>query len=208
MNYPKDLCRLVIKNMDIIEAASSIVESVTYELFAAINARIEERVKIQQNWKGRYDLVTDQDGKDTAFIPNNWPTDEKGKYLIYYRLTHAHGNIEYLSHATGGQGATLVLSFTILSTKVYNMLLGVYKTKLADFYTRSVTIQAAGFVLSEAEDEILRPFTFDPEMLAAEYSDSDSDFDEALAPLDAALDDLFKVHKEFDTFVKNLGKPV
>ena len=58
-------------------------------------------------------------------------------------------------------------------------------------------MQKAGFTLAPSKKGIVRPFHFDAEKLASECPD----FDEALAPLDAALEDLFKVHGEFDKFV-------
>ena len=46
------------------------------------------------------------------------------------------------------------------------------------------------------------PFVFDAEMMSAEYPT----VDKVLAPLDAALDALLKVHPQFDAAVRELAK--
>jgi len=46
------------------------------------------------------------------------------------------------------------------------------------------------------------PFTVDAETLASEYPS----VDKTLAPLDAALDKLLKVHPQFDAAVRELAK--
>ena len=63
----------------------------------------------------------------------------------------------------------------------------------------SADVKAAGMVQGE-ENTINLPFVLDAETLAAEYPA----VDKSLAPLDAALDKLMKVHPAFDAAVQEL----
>ena len=54
----------------------------------------------------------------------------------------------------------------------------------------------------DEDGTIYMPFVLDPEVLAAEYPT----VDKALAPMDAALDKLLKVHPQFDAAVKELAE--
>jgi hypothetical protein len=202
MNYPAELCQLVIRNMEVIETAPEVIEATEKRLFAAINARIEKTVKARENWKGCYDLVTDKDDEETSFAPESWPENEDEVYGAYYTLTYTEdsGNYEWLSCATGVQGAALCLKFVVDSDWA-DLTPKEYKKALESFYAGNSALQKAGFSLAPSKKSIVRAFHFDAGKLATEYPD----FDEALAPLDAALENLFKAHGEFDKFVKTLG---
>jgi hypothetical protein len=197
MNYPNELCQLVIRNMEVIEKAPEVVEATEKRLFAAMNARVEKAVKAQKSWKGCYDLVTDNEDEETSFAPKSWPENEDESYGAYYSLTHTEdsGDYEWLSCATGVMGAALCFAFTVDSEDVKE-----YKKALESFYAGNSVLQKAGFSLSQSKKSSVRPFTFASDALEKECPD----FDEALAPLDAALEDLFKAHGEFDKFVKKL----
>jgi hypothetical protein len=60
----------------------------------------------------------------------------------------------------------------------------------------------AADILRDEEGMLYLPFTCDAEVLAAEYPT----VDKTLAPLDAALDKLLKVHPQFDAAVRELTK--
>ena len=201
MNYPTELCQLVIRNMAVIEKAPEVVEATEKRLFAAINARIEKAVKAKKNWDGCYDLVTDSEEEETTFAPEIWPDNEDGSYGAYYTLTHTEASREYewLSCATGVMGAALCFAFAV-DSEWSGLTPKEYKKTLESFYAGNAALQKAGFSLAPSKKSIVRPFTFAADTLATEYPD----FDEALAPLDAALEDLFKAHGEFDRFVKKL----
>ena len=62
-------------------------------------------------------------------------------------------------------------------------------------------VRDAGMVRDKDNTTYL-PFSFDAETLATEYPT----VDKTLAPLDAALDKLLKVHELFDAAVKDLAK--
>lgn len=201
MNYPTELCQLIICNMEIIESVPDIIASTEKILFTAINTRIKKAVKSRKGWKGCYEHITERDDSDeTTFAPSAWPENEDKSYNAWYTLTATEIFKDYwLSNATGVTGAALCLEFAVdpdwseLTTKEY-------KRSLEAFYTGSHTVQQAGFCLAPSKKSIVRPFTFDADKLAAEFPD----MNEALAPLDAALSDLFGAHGEFDKFVKGL----
>ena len=201
MNYPNELSQLVIRNMEIIETAPEVIAATEKRLFAAMNARIEKAVRAKKNWKGCYDLVTDKDEEETTFAPESWPENEDESYGAYYTLTHTEdsGDYEWLSCATGVMGAALCLEFAV-DSDWSGLTAKEYKKMLENFYAGNTVLQKAGFTLAPGKKGIVRPFHFDAEKLASECPD----FDEALAPLEVALEDIFMAHGEFDKFVKEL----
>lgn len=201
MQFPDELGRLVIQNMEILETAPSVVDDVEKSLFSAINERIEK--SMPKGWDGVYDLVVDKDYEETAFRPNNWPVDDEGGYNAWYTLLNTEPGddlVNWLSCATGIKGSALCLCFGV-EYKEFNMKHREYRAKLAEFYNKNAVLAQHGFLLKQKlPDNIYRPFHFDAKKLAEDFPD----FDEALKPLDDALDDLFKVHSIFDQFVKSL----
>jgi hypothetical protein len=77
-----------------------------------------------------------------------------------------------------------------------------YRQRLAVFFNETPALAQAGFYLSAGTSSIDRPFHFEVDKLADAYPD----FDEILTPLDAALDDVFKVWEKFDALIKQLLK--
>lgn len=202
MNFPKELCQLVIRNMEIIETAPEVITATEKRLFAAINARVEAAIEAKtDNWKGCYDLVTDNDDEQTVFAPGDWPDCEDGSYGAYYFLmeTEECADYHWLSCATGVRGAELCFAF-IVESEWSGLSPSNYKKSLETFYAGNDVLQKAGFSLASNKKSIVRPFHFDPEKIAEEYPD----LEEALAPLDAALEDIFRAHAEFDKFVGQL----
>jgi hypothetical protein len=198
MNYPAELYPLVIRNMEVVEEAPHVVEVIEKNLFAAINARIEKRVKAQGNWKGCYDLVTDNAEEATDFAPAKWPETEEGKYAACFCLDCTEGtDNSWLAHAIGYKGIALYLYF-YLDHSWFELTLKEYKQRLSEFYAATPALAEVGFHITAKNDCICRQFSFDAGKLAEEYPD----FDEALAPLDAALDDVFKAHTYFDALIK------
>ena len=57
-------------------------------------------------------------------------------------------------------------------------------------------------IIRDDDHTLYLPFTLDAETLASEYPT----VDKTLAPLDAALDKLLKVHPQFDAAVRELEK--
>ena len=203
MSYADELCQLVIKNMEIIEEAPKVVEHVEKRLFAAINARIEKAVRAQKNWNGCYDLVTDNDDKETTFAPSEWPEDEDGSYMASYTLHYMEEGEGYawLSVATGVHGSALRLQFGLERHAIgtgAKVSVKEYKKFLHDFYNKTPVLAEAGFQITK-DGIIYLPFALDASKLAEEYPS----FAETLEPLDNALKTLFKEHYIFDSFIKS-----
>lgn len=204
MQFSDDLGKLIIRNMEIIETAPGVVNEVEKLLFAAINGRIKRRMP--RGWDGVYDLVTDQEDKETTFRPNKWPVDDDGGYEAWYYLYCTEAGSDYwLSNATGVKGAALCFGFGF-NYGTFNMNRRQYRAKLAEVYNNNPTLAERGFLLQQGNSDeyisIIRPLHFDAGTLAKEFPD----FDEALKPLDEALDDLFEVHPVFNKFVKEIQK--
>jgi len=204
MSFPKELSQLVIRNMEIIEIAPTVVDAIEKRLFSAINKRIKDRVS-GMGWNGFYGLVTGVTGKsnDTSFAPESWPRQEDESLCARYSLTYTRGDGDdlkmWLSSATGILGDSLCFAFSF--DRVWGeMKRPQYKATLENFYHENAVLRQSRFSLAQDKESIIIPFLFDSEKLADEYPD----FDDVLVPLDDALEALFGVHDEFDAFVKTL----
>ena len=200
MSYSDELCQLVIRHMEIIEEAPHVVEQIEGRLFAAANERVKKHA-ILKGWKGCYELGIGKED-ETSFAPADWPEDEGGRYLAYCTVSYVEAgeNYKWLSNAIGLGNAALCLQF-VIEREFTNLNSKEYKKILHEFYLSITALQEARFLIVNS-GTIHRPFTLDAERMAGEYPD----FDETLAPLDAALEDMFKVSGEFDRFVKKLGQ--
>ena len=197
--YPDELCRLVIDNMEIIEEAPNVVEHVQEKLFKAINERIEQ-VTARENWRRCCELCTGDEDK-TYFSPGEW-FDDAIEYLARYKLSYneAGEDLYWLSNAIGVNGSTLYLQFSP-EKSLSGLKPKEHKKRVQEFYTATPALAEAGFQL-DSEGNISLPFNLDAAKTAEEYPD----FDEALAPLDTALETLFRVHNDFDGFVKSFPR--
>ena len=188
MDYPDDICRLVIRHMDVVEEAPQVVEHVQKVLFCAIDGRIERHIK-ENGWQGVYGFFNDSTG-GTYFAPQFWPKDNS-EYKICYQLSwaeEASENTQMLSTAIGMQNAALSLDFWIDETW-FELTGRENKKRLYDFYKEKKALRESGFHITKG-GTIYRPFSFDATKLAEDYPN----FDAALTPLDEALEDLFKAH--------------
>ncbi|MDR1965973.1 MAG: hypothetical protein LBQ36_04635 [Synergistaceae bacterium] len=200
MDYSNELCQLVIKNMMVVEKAPEVVDQITERLFEKINERIKDRISKQTDWKGEYDLLTDESG-GTTFAPKDWPEDENGNYLAYYYLSGLRDNNiqNWLSIALGLEGSYNALCFDI--DKDYLGMTSKQKNRTLENLSQNPRLVNAGFSYN-INLGIYLPFSFLPDKVAEEYPD----FDESLAPLDESLDALISVHDIFDDFVKTISQ--
>jgi hypothetical protein len=197
MNFPKELCQVIIRNVASFEGG--VIESIDKVLFKAINARVEKRLKATGGWKGHYELVTG-DADETAFAPSAWPEDKDGRYRACYKLDAINGdeNYHWLSCVLGVNRVKMCLQFWChgglggrTKAEIGRKLIGVAATG---------AVKEAGMTQGE-ENTLNLPFVFDAETLAAEYPT----VEKTLAPLDAALDALLKVNPQLDAVVKELA---
>ena len=204
MSYPDELCRLVIGHMEIIEEAPAVVEEAQNKLFVAINERIKRRVAARAGWKGCYELGITSGEQGTRFAPSAWPEDDAGAYLAYYYLDQAADICDHwLSVALGLRGDALCLHFHV-ERALSNLVAKEHKKLFLDFYSATPSLAESGFQIDK-NGEIFLPFILNASKVAEEYPD----FDEALEPLDAALETLFKAHGAFagfmNAFLKHKG---
>jgi hypothetical protein len=205
-DYPDDLCRLIIKNMDIVEEAPKIAPSIEKRLFEAINKRIETRVKAEGEWTGLYDAAVGKT-EETSFQPNNWLIynyDKGGEswWPVYYGLWPSNEKIGWLSNAVGMGGSRL--NFFFFMENSFGGALPKSdraKKRVGEFLQENRDLTEAGFsqeTYGKRYEEIFLPFSLDQEALCAEYPE----FSHSLSRLDEALNTVFEFHPKFDAFVK------
>lgn len=194
MDYPIELCSLVIKNMEIVEEIPGVMAHVEQKLFAAIGERIDHLVARPGDWRSNCCI----DSVEMFFMPLTWPQDDEDGYQAWYCLgyTEAGENCEWLSCATGVRNSALSLEFG-MDKSWCGLNAKNYRKRLNDFYAATPDIYEAGFHVTKS-GSIYRPFFFEGAKVAEECPD----FDTALAPLDMAMNDLFKAHSAFDALVR------
>ena len=198
MNYSKELCQVIIRNTAFLEGG--VYESIEKPLFKAMNARLESRLKALGGWKGWYELVSGETDA-TIFAPAAWPEDKAGAYRACYKLGAVDGdkNNLWLSCALGVNGVKMCLRLW-----VHGGLGGHGKGEIERklfAVAQGAAVKEAG-ILRDDDYTLYLPFVFDAETLAKEYPA----VEKVLAPLDAALDALLKVHPQLDAAVKELAK--
>lgn len=206
MTFSDDLCQLVIKNLQIVEDAPLVVSQIDQVLLSAINQRIEKRVNSDTDWPdGCFDQNPVDDETETSFHPSNWlKKSDNGNMECYafYQLD-TYGNIDsdyWSSYAIGLEGRSLALTFRV-NYKELDIKTKFFKNKLAEL-DKNDLIAANCFIKGDTGDYYYRQITLSADLLAEEYPD----LDKVLAPIDKALDDLFKAHTVFDDFVQKLLK--
>ena len=75
--FPKELCQFVIRNNAALEGG--VFDVIAENLFKAMNARIEKRLKAAGGWKGTYEFISG-DADETQFAPSAWPESQDGRY--------------------------------------------------------------------------------------------------------------------------------
>ncbi|MDR1308602.1 MAG: hypothetical protein LBL95_01675 [Deltaproteobacteria bacterium] len=204
MTFPPDICKLIIKNMDIVEIIPEAREATERQVFSAINARIEKAVGERGDWKGCFDLVTEDDDGETSFAPDDWPESDDDCYMACYSLTCSPGESDdrsWLSCATGANGASLCFEL-FLDPDLGGLSALKLKRRLEAFFADNPEPGAAGFVLVPNTGRIIRPFSLDPEELALAFPDPG----DSLSRLDRALEDVFGAHGAFDALVRRLAR--
>ena len=197
MNFSKELCQFVIRNNAALEGG--VFDAIEKPLFRAMNARLEKRLKATGGWKGTYELVSGE-ADETFFAPAAWPEDQGGRYRACYKLVESGDqNSHWLSCALGVNGVKLCLQFWVHGglggrnkAEIGRKLIGIAAT---------AAVKEAGITQGD-ENTLNLPFVFDAEVLASEYPT----VDKTLAPFEAALDKLLKVHPQLDAAVRELAK--
>lgn len=202
MEYDDSLCKLVIRNIEIIENAPKVAESVDEVLLSAVDERLETLVK-KEEWNGIFAL-TDPDG-DAQFRPDAWTTGngdfaESPSYIFWRTENTKDDLVQYwLSRAVQLNGSGLCLGFGI-PREFTGYKPKESQRKLIEFFNNNLKLREYGFECDEFGNIVTR-FAFDLKTLEDEYPD----FDEALKPLDEAFDRILKAHPIFDEYVKSFA---
>ena len=204
MTFSDDLCQLVIKNLQIVEDAPLVVSQIDQVLLSAINQRIEKRVNSDIGWPdGLFDLSPVNDEAETKFQPPEWLKKSDNGNMecsAFYQLEgYGRDNRYWSSYAIGLEGRSLALTFSV-NYRNLDIKTKIFKNKLTELEKNGL-IAANCFIKSDTGDYYYHQITLSADLLAEEYPD----LDKVLAPIDKALDDLFKAHTTvFDDFVKKL----
>jgi len=196
MGFSKELCQYAIKNNALLEGG--VTEAAQQVVFKAVNAYLKKRIEGIGGWKGTFELAIGE-ADDTYFAPAAWPESQDGRYRAMYKLTETGDqNSFWLSSALGVNGVKLCLQFWC-----HGALGGRAKSEIGRkllTLANTAAVKEAGMAQGGEENVLSLPFVLNAETLAAEYPT----VDKALAPLDAALDRLLKVHPLIDAAVQEL----
>lgn len=191
--------RLAIQHLSVLESAPEIVAEVEKKVFAAIDAKIEDWVKLQNNWEGVYNYIEEE----LSFKPKYWEKDENEDYCAYYCIGCETGeDYEYsLSPLLGVVPDKYGIWFRVdarwvtgLSGKGVN---AAWKKYLAERFAQT-KLKELDFQLEG--DSLYLPIHVDANVLANDYPDS---LDTALEPFNKALERLEAAHPEIDTLLKD-----
>ena len=197
MNFSKEQSLFVIKNSAALEGG--VYDHIEKPLFRAINTRLEKRLGALGGWKGVYKLVSGETD-ETYFAPVVWPESQDGRFRACYKLNETGDQNNYwLSCALGVQGVKLCFRLWVHGG-LGGRTKGEVERKLLTV-SQAAAVREAGVLRSE-DATLYLPFSFDAEVMAAEYPA----VDKTIAPLDAALEKLLQVHPHFDAAVRELAK--
>ena len=213
MNFSDELCRLVIRHMNVVEESPKVIEEIEHSLFEAIHERFEllaknswgEEIHFWPGERERGDVKNKKWGLHALwFLPHEWYkyNEEEGvgmhgEYSLDF--TRNDKNIHKLSAAVGVRGSQLRLGFKVVdSTGTKSWRDHVERTR--QFYMERFSEESSGLQFFSDEGVIGLCFALDSEKVAEEYPN----FDEALTPVDKALEALLKNHEVFDGFIKTL----
>lgn len=199
-----ELHQLVIRNLAILEAAPKVVEEIEKNIFVAINSRIRNWYE-ERKWEGIADYYGNDD--KTCIYPSGWPKDEDGSYSAWYsfKATNDDDYTYYLSALTGVASSgnsfpyEFGLWFIVNAKAITGQSNRVWKDYLVEQVKLHPELGLANFKFSEKQFCLYRPVRIDAEFLAQSYPD----VDDALTPIDQALESLGEVHPTINKILKD-----
>ena len=197
-----DVCKVIIENVELLEAAPLIVDEIEKKIFKAIDQKFEEMYGSREGWKGIFTYHEDADDAETTFAPHDWPENEEGEYKAYFSFSHNDEEMEYYLTALMGKHPQAAFGiYFCVDYGYFGLKKAQWKTLLAKEYYDTKEIQDA-VVLDE--DTLFIPVTLDDRQVSEEYPD----FDQSLKPLQTALHHLSRITPYVDTIVKKLKAQV
>lgn len=200
MAHSDEICKLVIKNIALLEEAPRIIEEIENNIFKAINERFESFFENHDTWKGVY--TYNEDDGETSVAPNAWPENNKNEYLAYYSFQLnelADEGSNYLLADILGETTLcqFVIGFGVDRVELFGMNKKTWKDFLLKRYLAMPELEKNGVKIKD--ESLIIPIRLDPILVEKEYPD---DFDESLRPIDAALATLMKIHPLIDNIVQ------
>ena len=202
MSQPYEIHKLVINNMAVLEQAPAVVAEAEKRIFGAIDEKIEKWAKAREGWDGVFDFVKNQ----TTFKPESWPIADDGIYLAYFEIGMLSvDDCQYaLSALVGAVPQTFGFRFSVHApwlTGLENQKRAQPGKKWANFlneHFRDFPLLAANGFRPEGE-MLFHPMRIDAAALAEAYPDT---LDDALEPVDEALDHIAAALPDFDRLIK------
>lgn len=203
MNESHEIHKLVINNMAVLEQAPAVVNEAEKRIFGTIDEKIEKWVKAQEGWDGVFDFLKDE----TTFKPESWPEADDDSYSLIYFTTGmlpSEGYEHYLSPLVGAVTQEFGFYFGVHApwlTGLENQKRAQPGKKWANFLTehfRDFPLLAANGFRPEGE-MLFHPMRIDAAALAEAYPDT---LDDALEPVDEALDHIAAALPDFDRLIK------
>jgi hypothetical protein len=201
--------QLVIRNLAILEQASFVAEEIDEKVMRSIDNHVAEWAKRRDGWWAD----ADYDDHWCYFGPMTWPYDNDEKdYKAYFELgsTSEHEDEDYghyLSALTGAVSVEFGIYFTVDESWITGLRGKGTKPKaqwqafFAAQLSQLPVLHEAGF--RQMDGGLFLPIRLVPEDLAAAYPGA---LDDALQPVKAALDTLFRAYPHIEGIVKAAGQ--
>ncbi len=201
MSQSLELHRLVIQNLSVLEDAPKIASEVEIIVFSAIDKKIEKWVCGKPGWDGKFHYL--EDGLTAQ--PKSWGRVDDDNYNAYYDFgCYEYDKVQfYLSTLLGIVEQQFGMYFGVRA-EVITRLSGKgttparkWKNFLAERYSQT-KLKEFGFELRA--ESLFMPIRIDTKELVEAYPDS---LDDALAPIDEALEKLEAAHPGIDALLQS-----
>ena len=191
MIYNEKLCKLVINNMSIVEAAPKIAEEIEIGVFNSINKRCKEFSK-EQGWEGVFDIFTGDENK-TRFSPEKWKANDGEITDGYYIALDEECDERWLTVFLNQRpGSLLGFQFYIHHYSLQGRKNDFIKLLDECFYGENYTaVKDSGF--RRVDDYLFFPVLLNKDDLIRGLSEDS--FDSVLGPINAGLKVIRDTHK-------------
>ena len=193
--------KLAINNLEVIEQAFPIIEEVQKKVFSKIDKKVET-FAFDEDWSDDGDYKFFEDG--TCFQPKGWARKENDEYLNYFEIgsdqEDGEGGQFWLSYITGAFPQRIGINFCVdvkTITKKAKYSSSIWPNFLSQ---NSSAQQLKGEGFEFIGDCIFLPILIDSSLLADCYPNA---IDDALSPVDDALDKIKKNLPQFEQIIKD-----
>ncbi len=183
MAYSTELCKLIIQNMKVIEAAPKIVTQIEKKIFKEIDQRCENYFKKNKGWLGTFDFIDD----DLQFYPDNWSqgVDTQIAKFAFDLIGDDPEESHWVSVLLdlipeGNTGFKFSIDHGVLKVGKPQ-----FRKLLQKYFSKNTKLQELGFRNDKSEPELVLAVTLDEKSLVAGYP---TDLDRFFKPIDNALD--------------------